>query len=274
RHRERELAERPQRHEREQPEGIPLDVLVAPDAARYAVVLAGDPLGGAAIEHVAALDEDLPALLRRSGLDEASAGLAGDTALAAETVASIVEDIGRIALAALLVNFVFLALFLRALVAPLYLLAASALGLSAALGVTVLAFRELFGYGDITYYVPFAAAVLLLSLGSDYNLFVVGRIWQEAGKRPTREAIAIAAPRASSAITIAGIALAGSFALLALVPLRPFREFAFAMSAGILIDTFIVRTLLVPSLIALFGERSWWPGRRRSVAVTETAAEE
>ncbi len=248
---------------RELPEGVPRDVLLAPDAARYAVILAGDPLGGSALEHVRTLQANLPGLLRTSGLPEAGAGLAGDTALAAETVDSIVEDIKRIALAALLVNFLFLALFLRALVAPFYLLAASVLGLVAALGVTTLVFRELLGYGDITYYVPFAGAVLLLSLGSDYNLFVVGRIWQESARRPTREAIRVAAPRASGAITIAGVALAGSFALLALVPLRPFRELALLMATGILIDTFLVRTLLVPSLIALFGEKGWWPGRRR-----------
>ncbi len=69
----------------------------------------------------------------------------------------------------------------------------------------------LLGDGDIAYYVPFAVAVLLLSLGSDYNLLLVDRIWQEAEKRPTREAIRVAAPRSSAAITIAGVAFAGSF---------------------------------------------------------------
>ena len=127
--------------------------------------------------------------------------------------------------------------------------------------MTAFVFRELLGFGDLTYYVPFAAAVLLLSLGSDYNIFVVGRIWQEARTAPVREAIVRAAPRASAAISIAGIALAGSFALLALVPLRAFREFALTMSAGVLIDTFLVRTILVPALIRLVGDAGWWPRR-------------
>ncbi len=254
---------------REQPRGIGLDALLTDGAARYAIVLGSDPLGGAALDRVRELEDALPALVRESGLEGATAAVAGDTALAAETVDRILSDIVRIALAALLVNFVFLALFLRALVAPLYLLAASVLGLVAALGTTAFVFGELLGYGDLTYYVPFAAAVLLLSLGSDYNLFVVGRIWQEARRRPLDEAIVVAAPRASGAITIAGIALAGSFALLALVPLRAFREFAFAMSVGVLIDTFLVRTLLVPTLIRLVGERGWWPGRRRQDAMID-----
>jgi len=254
---------------RAQPRGVGVDAFLADRAARYALVLNSDPLGGAALDRIGELERALPRLLRESGLEDARAGVAGDTALAAETVDRILSDIVRIALAALLVNFVFLALFLRALVAPLYLLAASVLGLAAALGATAFLFGEVLGYGDLTYYVPFAAAVLLLSLGSDYNLFVVGRIWQEARRRPVDEAIVVAAPRASGAITIAGIALAGSFALLALVPLRAFREFAFAMSAGVLIDTFLVRTLLVPALIRLVGERSWWPGRRVRDAMIE-----
>lgn len=77
-----------------------------------------------------------------------------------------------------------------------------------------------------------------------------------------REAIAVATPAAAKAVTVAGLALAASFALLALVPLRSFREFAFVMGAGVLLDTFVARSLLVPALTSLFGEASWWPGRR------------
>lgn len=241
-------------------------VFTRPDAVRLAVILSSDPLGGAAIDRVEELQRRLPSLLEQAGLGDADAALAGDTAVATDTVASIVGDIWRIALAALLVNFVFLALFLRAVVAPLYLLVASALGLAAALGVTTFVFRELLGYGDVTYYVPFAAAVLLLSLGSDYNLLVVGRIWRAAEEGPLRDAVMREAPRASRAITVAAVALAGSFALLALVPLRPFREFALAMAAGVLLDAFLVRTLLVPALISLVGEQSRWPARRLAPA--------
>ena len=153
-------------------------------------------------------------------------------------------------------------LFLRALIAPLYLVAVSVLGLAASLGITTFVFQELLGYDDLTYYVPFAAAVLLVALGSDYNVFVAGRIWEEARWMRLREAIAVATPAAAKAVTVAGIALAASFALLALVPLRSFREFAFVMAVGVLIDTFLVRSLLVPALTSLFGEAAWWPGRR------------
>jgi uncharacterized protein (DUF2267 family) len=121
--------------------------------------------------------------------------------------------------------------------------------------------------------VPFAAAVLLVALGSDYNVFVAGRIWEEARRYRLREAIAVAMPAAARAVTAAGLALAASFALLAIVPLRSFREFAFVMTAGVLVDTFIVRSLLVPALTSLFGELAWWPGRRVDPAPTTDVIE-
>ena len=154
--------------------------------------------------------------------------------------------------------------FLRSLIAPFYLLAASVLALLSALGLTVWVFQRILGYGSLVYYVPFAVAVLLVSLGSDYNLFVVGRIWEEARRRPVRDAVATAVPRASRAITTAGLALAAGFAVLALVPLDQFREIAVAMVIGITIDTFIVRSLLVPSLVVLSGRAGRKAGWKRA----------
>jgi putative drug exporter of the RND superfamily len=119
-----------------------------------------------------------------------------------------------------------------------------------------------FGSPDLVYFVPFAAGVLLVSLGSDYNVFVVGRIWEEARSLSARDAVAVAAPRASGAITTAGIALAASFGLLAMIPLDQFRQMAIIMAVGILLDTIVVRSLLVPSLVALTGRAGMWPGRQ------------
>jgi putative drug exporter of the RND superfamily len=232
-------------------------------AARYAVILDVDPLGSTAIDRLRSIEQQMPALLSDAGLSsQTRVSYGGETALAEETVDLMVADLGRIGLVALAVNFLLLALFMRAFVAPLYLLAASVLGLASTLGLTVLFAHWVLGVDELTYYVPFAASVLLVSLGSDYNVLVAGRIWSEARRRRLREAIAVATPAAARAIRVAGIALAASFVLLAIVPLRSFREFAFVMSAGILIDTFVVRPFLVPGLISLFGELSWRPGRR------------
>jgi uncharacterized protein (DUF2267 family) len=210
-------------------------------------------------------------MLRSSGLGAPQVQIGGETAVAHETVDGVLQDLRRIGVVALLVNLLLLMLFLRAIIAPLYLVGASVLGLGASLGITTLFFQGLLGHDDVTYYVPFAAAVLLVALGSDYNVFVAGRIWEEARTRRLREAISVATPAAAKAVTVAGIALAASFALLVAVPLLSFREFAFVMAVGVLVDTFIVRSLLVPALTSLFGEASWWPGRRVRVAMSAEA---
>ena len=232
------------------------------NAARFAVVFDSDPLEAPAIDDFRALRDDMPRLLRSAGIGGTRVAFGGQTALADDTVSSVLDDLSRVAVVVVLVNLVLLALFMRALVAPVYLVAASVLGLLASLGLTTVFFQDVLGEPDLTYYVPFAAAVLLVALGSDYNVFVAGRIWDRARGMRLREAIAVATPEAARAVTVAGFALAASFALLAIVPLRAFREFAFVMAVGVLVDTFIVRTLLVPALTSLFGEWAWWPGRR------------
>jgi putative drug exporter of the RND superfamily len=234
------------------------------DAARYLVVLDDEPLGASAIATIERLQERLPVLLAQVGLSGVRAGFAGDSALAAEIVAATTADLGRIAVTALLVNLLLLVLFLRALVAPLYLLATSVLALCASLGAATYVFQDLLGHDGLTFYVPFAAAVLLVALGSDYNIFGVGHIWAKARTRPLRAAVTEAVPQTTRAITAAGITLAASFGMLALVPLQPFRELAFVMAVGILLDAVVVRSLLVPTLLVLVGRASGWPGRSLS----------
>ena len=250
---------------REQIPVAPDDLFVTGDgqAARFALFFDESPLGAPAIDDLRRLEDRLPGLLRAAGLEGSRAGLTGQTALASQTVEAVVGSSLRVGGVVLAVNFILLALFLRAIVAPLYLLAASVASVAATLGLTTYFFEDLLGHSDLTYYVPFAAGVLLISLGSDYNVYVVGRIWDELRNRPLREAIAVAVPRASKAISVAGVALALSFAMLAIVPLDAFREFAFMMSVGVLIETFLVRSLLIPSLISVFGRTSMWPGRVR-----------
>jgi RND superfamily putative drug exporter len=231
-------------------------------AARYGIVQRTDPLGPTAVLAVSALQRRLPSLARKAGLTNVRIEVGGDTAAIGEAITATKASLGLIALIMLAVMFLLLAVFLRALLAPVYLLAASILALLATMGLTVWVFQHELSYGGLVYYVPFTVAVLLVSLGSDYNIFVVGRIWEEARRRPLRDAIATAGSQAARAITVAGLALASSFALLALIPLEQFREIAFAMAAGIIIDAVAVRSLLVPALVSLFGRAGMWPGRR------------
>ena len=231
------------------------------NAVRYLAVLDTTPLEATAIDSFQKLEEALPALAADAGLGDVTVHVGGDTALASGIIQDTTGDLGRIGLVALGVNLLLLVIFLRAIVAPLYLLATSVLALGATLGLGALFFQGFHGQDGLTFYVPFAAAVLLLSLGSDYNIFAVGHVWQAARERPLKDAILHATPQSTSAITAAGIALAASFGLLALVPLRPFQELGFLLAVGILIDVFIVRTLLIPALLTLVGPVSSWPSR-------------
>jgi RND superfamily putative drug exporter len=233
-------------------------------AARYVVILASDPLGPRAIDAVEQLRSSMPKLMARAHLPSARAAVGGDTAVSADIVSGTVTSLERVIPAVLGLVFLVVALYLRALVASAYLLLTSVLAVLAAFGLTVYVLQTLLGYGQVTYYVLFTVAVLLVSLGSDYNVFVVGRIWQEARRRPLQDAIEVAGTRAARPITTAGFVLAISFALLAIVPLRAFREIAFAMAVGLIIDTVLIRTILVPALLSLVGHRSGWPGHRLS----------
>jgi putative drug exporter of the RND superfamily len=240
-------------------------------AARFVLVSDTDPLAPAAVRELSHLQARMPELAGSAGIGGASVEYAGQTALAQSAVDAVSGDALTIAVAVLLVNLVLMALFMRALLAPLVLLAVNVMSVAATLGVTVWFFQDVLGYPDITYYVPFAGAVLLVSLSSDYNVLIVGKIWAEGENRPMRDAIASAAPRASRAIRAAGLSLAASFALVALIPIRSFRELAAVMSVGILIETFLVRSLLAPALLAILGRRARWP-RRSAAAVSPAPA--
>jgi RND superfamily putative drug exporter len=260
---------------RQQPPDPRIAFSIAPDlnAARYFVVFRTDPLGSSGIDSLHSLQAAMPRLLRSAGLGDVKVGYAGDTALASYTVDKTLGDLGRVGIAVILIDVLLLALFLRSLAAPLYLVAASVLALAAALGATAYLFSVLPGPEGLTYYVPFAAAVLLVSLGSDYTIFVVGRIWEERRVRPLRGAIETAVPKARSAVSVAAITLALSFAMLAIVDLWSFRQLAVLLAAGVLIDAFFVRSLLVPALVALFG-RTWTgeAAERRQVEATARPA--
>ena len=237
-------------------------------AARYIVVFAGDPLGGETIEDLESLSAKLPELADAAGLRDATISVAGQTAIAAELSAITRQNLLVTLLAAFGIELLILILYLRAFLAPVLLLACSALGVAAALGLTVLVFQDVGGATGLTFYVVFATSVLLLALGSDYNVFTVGSIWREAGRHPLGRAIARAMPASARAVSAAGLILAATFAMVAIIPLDTFRQLAFTMSVGLLLDTFVVRPVLTPAMLTLLGRWASWPSRRITTAAT------
>ena len=229
------------------------------NAARFVVVQDSDPLGATAISQLRTLTDRLPSLARSAGLARVRVEVGGETALTSDAISSVLADLSRVVVAILAVSLLLLAVFLRSLLAPAYLLLASVLAVFASLGLTLLLSRHFLGVASLVYFVPIAGGVLLVSLGSDYNVFVAGRIWEEARHRPLRDAVRVAVPRASRAITTAGVALAASFAMLAVIPLEQFRQIALLMGIGVILDAVVVRSVLVPALVVLFGRVGTWP---------------
>ncbi len=225
------------------------------DAARFLVVLEADPDGPVAPEILADLEAKLPTLLQRSGMGGATFGVTGDTTIGHELTEDTWHAGLKVAPAALAVLLALLWILLRSWSAPLYLVGSSLLVAAAALGLTVYVFQGLLDYNELAFFVPVATAILMLALGADYNVFLVSRIWREAERRDLRAAIRTAGSRASSAIAVAvaGMILALSFAAVWLIPIAAFRELAFAMFVGLMLDTWVARPLLVPALVSAFG---------------------
>lgn len=230
--------------------------------ARYVLVYDSDPLAGAASTRLRALTRQAPRLLAEAGLPGARAQFTGETAIAAEVEQLIRANLIRVILVAFGLEFVLIAAYLRSLLAPLALLVCSAATVAAALGLTTLVFQTILGQSGLAFYQPFATAVLLVAFGSDYNIFVVGTIWRQARDVPLAGAMRRALPSSSGAVSTAGLTLAASFAMVAIIPLATFRQIAFTMAAGLLIDTFMVRPVLTPSLLTVLGRAGTWPSRR------------
>ena len=163
----------------------------------------------------------------------------------------------------LAVVFVVLALLLRSLIAPLLLVATVVLSFFATLGVSGVMFRDVFGFAGADSSFPLFAFVFLVALGVDYNIFLMTRVREEAAARGHRAGTLAGLAVTGGVITSAGVVRAATFSALAVLPLVFLAELAFAVAFGVLLDTLVVRSLLVPALTVDVGPRVWWPGKLR-----------
>jgi RND superfamily putative drug exporter len=158
-----------------------------------------------------------------------------------------------------IVVFLILALLLRALVAPALLIATVLLSYGAALGTGAYLFKHVFGYPGEDPSLELFTFLFLVALGVDYNIFLMARVREEALTLGTRAGAVRALEVTGPVITSAGIVLAGTFSALASLPLIGFTELGFVIAFGVLIDAFLVRTILVPALVIELDRRVWWP---------------
>ncbi|MEA2297831.1 MAG: putative drug exporter of the superfamily [Solirubrobacteraceae bacterium] len=204
---------------------------------------------------------DLVAPLRR--VAKAAGGpstlVGGPTALESDLRASSTRDNTVIVPMILVVVFLILALLLRALVAPALLVATVLLSYGAALGLGAFLFKHAFGYPGEDPSLVLFTFLFLVALGVDYNIFLMARVREETLRSGTRAGVVRALVVTGPVITSAGIVLAGTFSALASLPLIAFTEIGFVIGFGVLLDTFLVRTILVPALVVELDRRVWWP---------------
>ncbi|AKT52715.1 membrane protein [Arsenicicoccus sp. oral taxon 190] len=170
-----------------------------------------------------------------------------------------VHDLKVVAPAILAVVFVVLVLLLRSLVAPIVLTLANVLSFAATMGVFAALFTWGLDYPGVDPTVPLYGFVFLVALGIDYSIFLMTRVREESQRRGTREGVLVGLAVTGGVITSAGIVLAATFSALGVLPLSFLVQIAFIVAFGVLLDTFVVRSLLVPAVVRELGDRTWWP---------------
>jgi RND superfamily putative drug exporter len=228
--------------------------LVVDGLVRLDVTLAVTPDSTAAVDAVQSL---------RATLDEADpeAIVGGETASNLDTRDSAARDLRVIVPSVLAVVLLVLALLLRSLVAPVLLVATVVLSVGATVGVAALLFDGVFGFPGSDPAILLIAFVFLVALGIDYNIFLMTRAREESARHGTRNGVLRALAVTGGVITSAGMVLAATFGALAVLPLLFLAQMAFLVGFGVLLDTFVVRSLVVPAAVSIIGDTVWWPSR-------------
>ncbi|MGG7442949.1 MMPL family transporter [Zafaria sp. J156] len=193
----------------------------------------------------------------------------GTTATLSDTQATAQADLLKIIPLVLGAILLILVLLLRSLVAPLLLTATTVLSYGTAMGVSALVFNGVFGFPGADASVPLFGFVFLVALGVDYNIFLMARVREEVAVHGARRGVLRGLAVTGGVITSAGVVLAATFAALSVIPIMFLVQLGFIVAFGVLLDTLVVRTLLVPALAHDLGRRFWWPGalsRRRGSA--------
>ncbi|MGO8951633.1 MAG: MMPL family transporter [Ktedonobacterales bacterium] len=242
------------------------------ETVEYVATLKDTSTSPAAINTIPTLRSEVARVAGQAGAEEN--GLLSTNAVAYDITTTSNSDLMHIIPIVALLIALLLALVLRSLIAPIYLVASVALSFLATWGLVALVFVH-FGESDgVEFILPFILFVFLMALGSDYNILVMRRIREEAQKRPLPEAVREAIARTGGTVTAAGMILAGTFAVLAVTSNNDqTRQLGFGVAAGILMDTFLIRTLLIPAVVVLLGRWNWWPSRLFYTAPSGAALE-
>ncbi len=233
---------------------LPTDVS-GPPGTLLNVVLEPEPYSSAAFNLIPGLRDTV----KQAGGPGVLVG--GPSAIEYDVRKAASRDTRVIIPIALVVVLLILILLLRALIAPLLLIGTVILSFAAALGISLVIFDVIFGFAGVDPSFPLFAFIFLVALGIDYNIFLMARVREETLRHGTRQGMVRGLAVTGAVITSAGVVLAGTFSVLALLPLVFLTEIGFVIAFGVLLDTFIVRSILVPALVLDIGPRIWWPSR-------------
>jgi RND superfamily putative drug exporter len=225
----------------------------------YTTLRAGDPTSTQAMQATPSIRHAVTQVQRATGAT--ASGVAGQAAASYDISSASSTDLDHIVPIVLIAIAILLGIVLRSLIAPIYLIVSVGISYLAALGLSVLVFMVV-GHGPgLNFILPFLMFLFLMALGEDYNILVMTRIREESHEAHLGEAVTRALAATGNTVTSAGMILAGTFGVLAIAGSGQIQQIGFSIAVGILMDTFLVRTLLIPSTVVLLGRWNWWPSR-------------
>lgn len=228
-------------------------------AAKLEIVFSGNPYDQQTFDTLNEIRNKQGRLIDEAGLEGAKLYFAGETAKQAEIREVNDRDTMVVVVLTTVVIMLLLALQTKSLIAPIYMMATIILSYFTALGAGSFIFDQFFGYSEISYRIPLYTFIFLVALGVDYNIMLISRIKEEARKHPIKEAISLGLAHTGGVISSAGLILAATFAVLITQPIMELFMFGFTVAIGVLIDTFLIRTILVPAIMVKLGKYSLWP---------------
>ncbi|WP_217586047.1 MMPL family transporter [Lentibacillus saliphilus] len=231
--------------------------------AQAQVILNVDPYSDEAVNAIPEMRDAVSDSLESAGISDAaeSVWVGGETATLYETEETTSRDQNVIIPVVLLIIGLLLFTYLRSFVATIYLLGTVVLSYAAALGLGWIILHYVFSVSAIQGLIPLYSFVFLVALGVDYNIFLISTIWRKAKSLPLKQAINESVGETGSVISSAGLILAGTFSVLAVLPLQLLVHIGTITALGIMLDTFVVRPLLVPAITTVLGRFAFWPGR-------------
>ncbi|MEH7439562.1 MMPL family transporter [Neobacillus drentensis] len=235
----------------------------------YNVELDVNPYSNEAMDYIPDLRKKIESIMKNDGIADTSkkVWIGGQTAVQFDTRQMTTDDAFVIIPIVIGIIALLLLVYLRSITSMLYLIGTVLLSYFSALGLGWVVLHYLFDVDAIQGFIPLYSFVFIVALGEDYNIFMISSIWKKSKEMPLLQAIKEGVAESGAVITSAGLILAGTFAILTTLPIQVLVHFGTITAIGVLLDTFIVRPLLVPALTVLLGKWAFWPSKRNLVAV-------